>query len=125
MKTLETHFGAEHMALLEIFFKANKLENVKLSEYHRPYNGENHKYIEISWDDNSETGVQISFMSVVHMGFLNMLDDFLLKCGVDVQNIGAESFRVQKRREVEEQKQKEFDVYFNQRKQSVQSGQNP
>jgi hypothetical protein len=111
MKTLETHFGAEHKALLEVFFKANKLENVKVSEYHRQYNGKNHKYIEISWDDNSETGVQISFMSVVHMGFLNMLDDFLLKCGVNAENLGSETVRAQKRAEIEEQKQKEFEAH--------------
>jgi hypothetical protein len=124
MRELQTHFGVEHSALLEIFFKANKLD-VKISEYHYRYNERNHKYIELVWDDTSETGVQISYMSMVHMGFLNMLDDFLLKCNVPVDNFGAETLRAQKRAEIEEQKQKEFDVYFNQRKQSVQSGQNP
>src|SRR5271165_5700497 len=99
MKVIETNIAVEHMALIEIFFKANRLENVKIGDCIKIYNGNPHHYIEISWDETSETGVQISYMSVVHMGFLNMLDDFLLKCGVDINNFEPTSLKQQKRRE--------------------------
>lgn len=66
-----------YLGLLETFFKANDLiVNCSLRE-------EGSKnLITFTFEDNSETALAITFMSVRHLGFENMLVDYLIRCDV-------------------------------------------
>ena len=43
--------------------------------------------ITLIYEDDSETALSITFMSVRHLGFENMLCDYLIKCGIPVSLI--------------------------------------
>jgi hypothetical protein len=74
---VETQISYGYKDLIEIFFKANELDiNIKdMSAY--PYGK-----IILHYEDDSDTAYTITFMSVKHLGFENMLCDYLIKCGI-------------------------------------------
>lgn len=78
MKTHKTSISWGYLQLIEIFAKANNLvlkcENVQ-------------NKIAISYDIDSDTDLAIGFMSIRHLGFENMLSDYLIKCGVHPEQI--------------------------------------
>jgi hypothetical protein len=67
-----------YLDLLETFFRANNLQ-VTCSLLDDKTN--NLKLITLEYEDNSETALAITFMSIRHLGFENMLVDYLIKCG--------------------------------------------
>jgi len=117
---VETDLSNAHLELVRIFFTANELDRVYVNEYQKNIRGMTHVMLQLSWDDNDEeTASKITYMAIVHLGINNMLDDYLMKCGVDVWHLPPASIKAQERKEQQEQKDKEFNEYFNQRKQSI------
>lgn len=79
MKHIDTFLENSHMELIKIFFKANGM-NATVVEYTDIENYGFSNMIRIFLDDDSM--VQATFMATRHAGFQNMLDDYLIKCGV-------------------------------------------
>lgn len=79
---IQTELLSMHLELVKIFFEANELKDVVVGEYPKIRNKISHNLIEVSWDDESESGQKILQMSIINYGFNNMLDSFLIKCGV-------------------------------------------
>lgn len=75
----ETTISWGHISLIETFIKANGLE-VSCSKH--SVDMEVYPFITLEYDERSDTGDTIMYMSVRHLGFENMLCDYLLKCGV-------------------------------------------
>lgn len=67
--------------LMETFFKANDLE-VKciLREVYQEGYATKH-LLTFEYEDNSPTALSITFMSMRHLGFENMLIDYLIRLG--------------------------------------------
>jgi hypothetical protein len=81
MRTIETELPADHLELITVFLKANELDADISCEIDRNLNQQT---IKISYnEENEDLCSKITYMSLRHLGFLNMLDDFLLKCGVE------------------------------------------
>lgn len=68
--------------LIETFFKANNLE-VECTV--RQEGSKN--LIIFEYEDDSETALAITFMSVRHLGFENMLVDYIVRCGYSLSMI--------------------------------------
>lgn len=66
-----------HIALIETFFKANELEVRCIKKTGGVYD-----HITFEYEDDSETCMSITFLSMKHLGFENMLVDYLQRCGV-------------------------------------------
>jgi hypothetical protein len=79
---VETQISYGYVEFLKVFFKANNLD-VTIRDMTAYPNGK----IILEYEDNSETAYSITFMSVRHLGFENMLCDYLIKCGVPVSRI--------------------------------------
>ncbi len=84
MTTVDTNISWGFLSLLEIFAKANNLEVNFIARD----NGLR-KLVSITYDGNSDTALSITMLSVKHAGFLNMLDDYLIKCGIDPRFISV------------------------------------
>lgn len=81
MKIIQTELPADHLELVAIFLKANDLDADISCEVNRNLNRQT---IKISYnEENEDLCSKITYMSLRHLGFLNMLDDFLLKCGIE------------------------------------------
>jgi hypothetical protein len=76
---IETNISWGLVELLRTFFKANELD-VVCEERHQARPARN--LVTLSYDDNSDTAYQITFMSVKHLGLENMLCDYLIRCGI-------------------------------------------
>jgi len=77
MKVIKTQLPVMHIDLVKIFLDANKLD-IEVSHYTSGY----HNLISLEYAVNEELENKMTYMSIKHSGFLNMIDDFLLKCGV-------------------------------------------
>jgi len=75
-----------YLSLIEEFAKANNLE----FEYEKL--GQVNPKIKIRYKSDSDTAFSITFMSMRHLGFENMLCDYLIKCGVMAQLISVGSY---------------------------------
>lgn len=97
MITKELEISVRHYNLLKIFFEANQLFEIGFTleikdiQYDLPTNNiSNHKkftqtktILVYSYDDNCEIQTsKIVDLSLKHLGFNNMLHDYLNKCGV-------------------------------------------
>lgn len=92
MTIVDTQISWGYMPLLEIFAKANSLvlkfepwypeEVVEGSSIIR-----SREYTRITYQDNSDTAMSITCMSIKHLGFENMLCDYLIRCNVQPQMI--------------------------------------
>ena len=104
MKTIELDVSLAYKDLVEIFFKANGLFelgftltvvdakytipiNVVMNRHGSPErqyeSTQTRKAMVCSYDENNEEQAnKILFMSLQHLGFNNMLHDFLNKCGI-------------------------------------------
>jgi len=78
---VETNISWGFLSLIETFFQANKLT---VSYKAR---GISEKKITLEYEENSETAMSITFMSVRHLGFENMLCDYLKRCGIPYELI--------------------------------------
>ena len=74
---VNTNISYGYHTLIETFFKANDLD-VKIQDMTAYPHGK----IILEYEDNSETAYSITFMSVRHLGFENMLCDYLIRCGI-------------------------------------------
>ena len=72
---IKTTISEGYLDLLKTFAKANELDLTFNS---------NGQHVEIEYNDDSDTASKIMYMSIVHCGFLNMIYDYLKKCGVDM-----------------------------------------
>ena len=84
MRYIETDISWGYLALIEIFGKANSL--VWKFEPRVVVKG-SRMYITIIVEENSDTEVTLTFMALRHSGIPNMLEDYLMKCGIDPQMI--------------------------------------
>ena len=83
---IKTELSARHLELIKLFFNANDLPGVVVDTYNDLINGYNVVCIQLSYEETDyDTSSKITFMAIIHCGVANMLDDFLLKCGVDVR----------------------------------------
>ena len=76
---INSNISYGYVTLIDAFAKANNLE-LELSEIKEM--GEVFPKIRISYQEDSDTAYQITFMSMRHLGFENMLCDYLIRCGV-------------------------------------------
>lgn len=74
---VNTQISYGYASLIEIFFKANELD-VTIEDRRAYPNGK----VILHYEDNSDTATTITFMSIKHLGFENMLCDYLIKCGI-------------------------------------------
>lgn len=103
-KTIELDISVRHYNLIETFFKANGLFDLGFelkiidTVFETPVTitppagagartftfNQTKKTLACIYDeDNEEQTSKIMFMSIKHLGFNNMLHDFLNKCGID------------------------------------------
>ena len=78
---IDTKLDIEHLELIKIFMKANDLVGVVITETPVEIRGKIHTCLSLESTVES-TSVALTFMGIRHSGILNMLDDYLLKCGV-------------------------------------------
>lgn len=81
MTTVNTNISWGFLDLIKTFFSANQL-NVTCSA-----RGVSERKITIEYEDDSETALSITYMSVRHLGFENMLCDYLKRCGIPYELI--------------------------------------
>jgi hypothetical protein len=74
---VNTQISYGYASLIETFFKANELDVIIEDMRAYPYGK-----IVLHYEDDSETACSITFMSIRHLGFENMLCDYLIKCGI-------------------------------------------
>lgn len=84
MTRVNTQISFGYAELIKTFCKANELD-VSIEE--RIDQNSVSNYITAVYEDNSDTAFSITFMSVRHLGFENMLCDYLIKCGVHSSRI--------------------------------------
>lgn len=90
---VKTHISYGYATLIDTFFKANDL-NVVVIEDRTGYVSP--KHITLEYEDNSDTALSITIMSIRHLGLENMLCDYLIRCGICPGLIGIGKF-VEKR----------------------------
>jgi hypothetical protein len=94
MATVDVNISYGYNKLLDTFFKANNLDIV-IKERIQSYS-ETH-LISLSYEDESDTAYSITLMSYRHLGFENMLCDYLNKCGVPPALIAVGQQIIEKR----------------------------
>lgn len=107
MKTVQLDINVRHHNLMKIFFEANELFELGFTldivdrEYDTPmiitspdgiqrtYSfSQTKKVLEYTYDDENEYQVgKLVDLSLKHLGFNNMLHDFLNKCGVSAHGV--------------------------------------
>ena len=107
MKTVQLDIDVRHHNLMKIFFEANELFELGFTleivdrEYDTPMTitspdgiqrtysfSQTKKVLEYTYDDENEYQVsKLVDLSLKHLGFSNMLHDFLNKCGVSAHGI--------------------------------------
>ena len=80
MRVVETNISWGYLPLLETFAKANSLV-LKFKPWHQYKPPQELTLIE--YEENSDTDITITFMSIRHLGFENMLCDYLKRCGIE------------------------------------------
>lgn len=75
---IKTQISFGYIELIKTFAEANNLDLTL-----EPYGGiPGLEKIKISYDPVSETAYSITFLSAKHLGFENMLNDYLIRCGI-------------------------------------------
>ena len=80
----ETCISWGYVDLLEIFFKANSLD---ITCEIRSQGTRN--LTTLYYEADSDTAYSITFLSSKHLGFENMLCDYLIKCGIAAHTISV------------------------------------
>jgi hypothetical protein len=99
---IETGISWGYRNFLETFFKANDLK-VELEE--RLEDQPVRQHTTLYYEENSDTAYAITFMSTRHLGFENMLCDYLIKCGIPQELISIGQVVVKNRNMAEVEKQ--------------------
>lgn len=88
MKTrFDTRLCEEHAELIKTFFTANNFQSAVVATYDEPETFGQTRMLCVWLDEDDMSG--LGFMGLKHAGAKNMLDDYLLKCGVPVQRLHA------------------------------------
>lgn len=116
---VNTKISWGYLPLLEIFGKANNLDLIFRAYYEELESTEAiapgkeskiivaRQYTCIEYEDNSDTAISITCLSFKHLGFENMLCDYLIKCGIHPSVIPIGQYTVkQSGKEIEEGWQK-------------------
>jgi len=104
---IDTRLDIAHIELIKIFLKANDLVGVEINEVPMEVNGRFHMVIQLE-SKYEPTSHSLTFMGLRHCGILNMLDDFLLKCGVLHDALQPKSYHRQLQEEKEQEQNEEF-----------------
>lgn len=99
---IETMLSTDHIELIKIFIDANELRGMTVLEAKVDIRGTNHSFIHLACHDE-DTMEKITFMSLRHSGFLNMFDDYLMKCGVTHNELNPATYRRQLQKEREDE----------------------
>jgi len=104
---IDTKLDIGHKELIKIFLKANELEGVEITEEPFELRGRFHMVLRLNskFEGTSET---FTFMGIRHCGILNMLDDYLLKCGVFPDALQPMSMY----RQIQEEREQEINEKF-------------
>lgn len=78
---VQTEILAYHQDFIQTFIEANELD-IKIEHYTREIGPVVYNMIELHYDEGSDTAYKISIMSLKNCGLRNMLEDFLIKCGI-------------------------------------------
>lgn len=108
---ITTKLSYEHLELIKIFMEANELTGVIIRPADLEIRGIIHRVIELDSTDE-DTSSKLTFMGLRHYGVLNMLDDFLLKCGVSPLNLNPSTIYKQEREEYEDILHAQFTQHF-------------
>lgn len=94
-KVIKTQISWGYEPLIKIFGKANSLV-LKLEPYYAEIEQSEvvaldkeakvivgREYICITYEENSDTSIAITCLSIKHLGFENMLCDYLIRCNVE------------------------------------------
>lgn len=101
---VHTNISYGYVEFIEMFAKANGLIYVCSPRK------DNQQFLDIEFEDDSDTAINISFMSVKHLGFENMLVDYLKRCGIPRETIAYGSKSAQPKKSAEEI-EKEWQIY--------------
>lgn len=89
---VKTEISWGYLPLIEIFAQANKLDFV-LTPYFEAFEEAGktivsaREYVQIEYEDGSETDVAVTYLSYKHLGLQNMLHDYLIRCNIDPRMI--------------------------------------
>jgi len=78
---INTQLDVAHLELIRIFLEANDIIGVVINQVPHEVRGRFHMVLQldITYEPAAES---LTFLGLKHCGVLNMLDDYLLKCGV-------------------------------------------
>lgn len=108
---IKTEICVDHLALINVFIDANELHGVNVNIVETTINNKKYHVLQLE-STNEDTTMKLSYMALIHSGITNMLDDFLLKCGVLVNDIPPHTNRNQLVRERMQQIQEIEDGIF-------------
>jgi len=83
-KIMRTNITGRQLPVIAVFFEANKLFDLgmKVFTIDVPTETGSESVVAYSYDEENDDAVgTVMYMSIVHSGFNNMLDDFMIKCG--------------------------------------------
>lgn len=88
MHKLDTRLKPQFKELIKTFFKANEFTDVRVVSYTDPENYGDQEMLRIFYSDDDES--RIMFLGFKHAGILNMLDDYIMKCGKSPHELHVE-----------------------------------
>lgn len=88
---VETNISYGFESLIAMFFRANELD-VKIHDMRAYPFGK----IILEFEDNSDTALSITQLSYRHLGFENMLCDYLNRCGISPGQIAKGKYMEQR-----------------------------
>lgn len=108
---VNTTLDVAHLELIKIFIKANDLTGIIIKEVPWEVNGRFHMVLQLesTYEPSAEA---LTFLGFRHCGVLNMLDDYLLKCGVAPDALQPKSYHRQLQEEREQKVTEEFMIQF-------------
>ena len=86
-KVIQTCISEGFIDLIDTFAKANNLELELKAIKTTAFRHQSIPKIEITYEDDSETGSFLSFLSLKFVNIENMLCDYLNRCGVPLEHI--------------------------------------
>ena len=111
MTVVNTQISWGYLPLLQIFAQANSLL-LKFEPYYFEMESSEaiapgkeskivvgRQYARITYEDNSDTALSITSLSFKHLGFENMLCDYLIRCNVQPQLIPIGQYVMRKSNE--------------------------
>ena len=88
---IDTDLAYEHGHLIELFLDANKL-NAQVVSYHQEISQIKYACIRIVIND-IDSELAFTAMGIRNYGVKNMLDHFLMKCGISVHDLHPRHYK--------------------------------